>query len=213
MEHSRGASHTTTIFRHHLLVLPALVVFYCHLLAQTLHLHPLVVITCSVGWSFSCKQLAHLSQLEARRVVTCSVWCVHVYQVVWLASRSQAYFGKRSGYRSGSQLSKIILNNTYTLRYVSYTYYFILGLGLGLGLILYYFAELAAGPISTSFGKLACNLPMRRFVDGGNATAHYMVVVCGGIYVTRGAHKRKLIWHFSRYTSSQFLGQFPPCSQ
>ena len=54
----------------------------------------------------------------------------------------------RSGYRSGSQLSKIVLNNTYTLRYVSYTYYFILGLGLGL--ILYYFAELAAGPISTS---------------------------------------------------------------
>ena len=51
---------------------------------------------------------------------------------------------------SGSQLSKIILNNTYTLRYVFYTYYFILGLGLGLGLILYYFAELAAGPISTS---------------------------------------------------------------
>ena len=27
---------------------------------------------------------------------------------------------------SGSQLSKLILNNTYTLRYVSYTYYFIL---------------------------------------------------------------------------------------
>ena len=35
----------------------------------------------------------------------------------------------RSGYRSGSQLSKIILNNMYTLRNVSYTYYFILGLG------------------------------------------------------------------------------------
>ena len=59
---------------------------------------------------------------------------------------------RRSGYRSGSQLSKIILNNTYKLCYVSYTHYFIfgLGLGLGLGLILYYFAELAAGPISTS---------------------------------------------------------------
>ena len=56
----------------------------------------------------------------------------------------------QSGYRSGSQLSKIILNNTYTLCYVPYTYYFILGLGLGLGLILYYFAELAAGQISTS---------------------------------------------------------------
>ena len=40
-------------------------------------------------------------------------------------------FVLRSGYRSGSQLSKIVLNNTYTLRYVSYTYYFILGLGLG----------------------------------------------------------------------------------
>ena len=59
----------------------------------------------------------------------------------------------RSGYRPGSQLSKIILNNTYTLRYVSYTYYFILGLGLGL--ILYYFAELAAGPKSTSVTIIA----------------------------------------------------------
>ena len=42
----------------------------------------------------------------------------------------------RSGYRSGSQLSKIILNNTYTLHYVSYSYIlFYIRLGLGLGLI------------------------------------------------------------------------------
>ena len=42
-----------------------------------------------------------------------------------------------------TQLSVTLVNNTD-----------ILGLGLGLGLILYYFAELSTGPISTSAYKV-----------------------------------------------------------
>ena len=40
-------------------------------------------------------------------------------------SRAMFAKNKQSGYRSGSQLSKIILNNTYTLCYVSYTLFYI----------------------------------------------------------------------------------------
>ena len=51
-------------------------------------------------------------------------------RVISCANMANTINMKQSGYRSGSQLSKL-LNNTYTLHYVSYTYYFILGLELG----------------------------------------------------------------------------------
>ena len=115
---------------------------------------------------FTIASCSYLSKVSTNKM--------HKNVLIWNALGMQLYL---SGYRSGSQLSKIILNNTYTLRYVSYTYYFILGLGLGL--ILYYFAELAAGPIH--FLIIIFELRYARYANaeqgGANVTMRHVYLV------------------------------------